>query len=114
MTGYVYKRCPCGTIKDGNGRRINCRKKHGSWTYVHELPSTSGRSFTPQAGAALLTGGPPPAAAGAVLAAFLGPATASAGATRMVAISAKRMRSESYPASCPTSSQTAYQPATPT
>ena len=38
MKGYVYKRCPCGTIRDAEGRRVNCRKKHGSWSYVHELP----------------------------------------------------------------------------
>ena len=39
MKGYVYKRCPCGTVRDAEGRRINCRKKHGSWSYVHELPT---------------------------------------------------------------------------
>jgi integrase len=38
MKGFVYKRCPCGTIRDPNGKRINCQKKHGSWAYVHEGP----------------------------------------------------------------------------
>jgi integrase len=38
MKGHTYKRCPCGTLRDGAGRRINCRKKHGTWYYVHDLP----------------------------------------------------------------------------
>jgi hypothetical protein len=25
-------------VRDAQGKRINCRKKHGSWSYVHELP----------------------------------------------------------------------------
>jgi hypothetical protein len=41
VKGYVYKRCPCGTMRDGQGKRINCRKKHGSWSYVHELPAAA-------------------------------------------------------------------------
>ena len=44
MKGHTYKRCPCGTIRDAEGRRINCSKKHGSWYYVHELrPTANGR-----------------------------------------------------------------------
>jgi integrase len=38
VKGHTYKRCPCGTVRDEQGRRINCTKRHGSWFYVHELP----------------------------------------------------------------------------
>ena len=38
MKGHTYKRCPCGTLRDDDGRRVNCAKKHGSWCYVHPLP----------------------------------------------------------------------------
>jgi len=44
MKGHTYKRCPCGSLKDELGRRVNCPKKHGSWYFSHELPpSTSGK-----------------------------------------------------------------------
>ncbi len=39
MKGHTYKRCPCGTLRDAEGRRVNCNKRHGSWYYVHELPA---------------------------------------------------------------------------
>ena len=38
MKGHTYKRCPCGTRRDDNGKRINCSKKHGTWSFVHDLP----------------------------------------------------------------------------
>ena len=38
MKGHTFKRCPCGTLRDGQGRRVNCPKRHGSWFYAHELP----------------------------------------------------------------------------
>lgn len=38
MKGRVFKRCPCPTKRDANGRRVNCRKDHGSWSYVHDAP----------------------------------------------------------------------------
>ncbi len=38
MKGHVYKRCPCGVLKDSNDRRVNCSRRHGSWYFVHELP----------------------------------------------------------------------------
>ena len=38
MKGHTYKRCPCGTLRDDHGRRVNCAKRHGSWFYAHELP----------------------------------------------------------------------------
>jgi integrase len=42
VKGHTYKRCPCGPVRDEDGRRINCPKKHGSWYYKHELPPTAG------------------------------------------------------------------------
>ncbi len=38
MQGHTFKRCPCGTVRDANGRRINCPKRHGTWYYALELP----------------------------------------------------------------------------
>jgi hypothetical protein len=38
MKGHTYKRCPCGPVTDGAGRRVNCGKRHGSWFYIHDLP----------------------------------------------------------------------------
>jgi hypothetical protein len=38
MKGSTFKRCPCGTVRDAQGNRINCPKKHGTWYYAHELP----------------------------------------------------------------------------
>jgi integrase len=38
VRGSTYKRCPCGTIRDAQGKRINCPKKHGTWTFAHDLP----------------------------------------------------------------------------
>ena len=38
MKGHTFKRCPCGDIRDEQGRRTNCGKRHGSWYYAHELP----------------------------------------------------------------------------
>ena len=43
MKGHTYKRCPCGVVRDADGKRINCRKKHGSWYYAHELPPGANR-----------------------------------------------------------------------
>ena len=44
MKGHTLKRCPCGTLRDEQGRRVNCGKRHGSWYYMHELPpEASGR-----------------------------------------------------------------------
>jgi len=40
MKGRVFKRCPCPARRDAKGRRINCRKDHGSWSYVHDAPDT--------------------------------------------------------------------------
>jgi integrase len=44
VKGHTFKRCPCGTLRDHLGRRVNCPKKHGSWYYAHELsPGPDGR-----------------------------------------------------------------------
>ena len=40
MKGHTYKRCPCGVLRDRDGRRINCQKKHGSWYYAHEISAS--------------------------------------------------------------------------
>jgi hypothetical protein len=38
MKGRVFKRCPCPAKRDAKGKRVNCRKDHGSWSYVHDAP----------------------------------------------------------------------------
>jgi integrase len=38
VKGHTYKRCPCGTVRDAQGKRVNCPKKHGTWTFAHDLP----------------------------------------------------------------------------
>ena len=38
MKGRVFKRCTCPTKYDAKGKRINCRKDHGSWSYTHDAP----------------------------------------------------------------------------
>lgn len=40
-TGHVLKRCPCAPRRDAHGRRVNCAKRHGTWSFVHELPPGS-------------------------------------------------------------------------
>jgi hypothetical protein len=42
MKGHTYKRCPCGTLRDADGKRVNCQKRHGSWYYAHELQASVG------------------------------------------------------------------------
>ncbi|MGH3262331.1 MAG: Arm DNA-binding domain-containing protein, partial [Trebonia sp.] len=34
MKGSTFKRCSCPVVKDEKGRRLNCPKRHGSWSYV--------------------------------------------------------------------------------
>ena len=44
MKGHTFKRCPCGPLRDDAGARVNCTKRHGTWSFVHELPpDASGR-----------------------------------------------------------------------
>lgn len=38
MAGHVYKRCPCGVVRDGSGRKVPCPKAHGSWAFVADVP----------------------------------------------------------------------------
>ena len=41
MKGHTYRRCPCGTVRNKDGKRVNCQKKHGTWSFVHEVPATT-------------------------------------------------------------------------
>ncbi|MBS2963813.1 tyrosine-type recombinase/integrase [Actinocrinis puniceicyclus] len=46
MKGSTFKRCTCPVVKDAKGRRQNCQKKHGSWSYVLDIgidPATGKR-----------------------------------------------------------------------
>jgi integrase len=38
MKGTTYKRCPCPAKRRGDGKRINCTKKHGTWSYTVDVP----------------------------------------------------------------------------
>src|SRR3954469_4547174 len=38
MKGQIWKRCPCGDVRDNAGRIVNCPKRHGSWYYRHDVP----------------------------------------------------------------------------
>lgn len=42
MKGRVFKRCTCPTRYDDAGKRLNCRKDHGSWSYTHDGPEAEG------------------------------------------------------------------------
>jgi hypothetical protein len=37
MRGSVRKRCPCPVTYSATGRRLACKKDHGSWYYVVDL-----------------------------------------------------------------------------
>ncbi len=39
MSGHVYKRCPCPVQREEGGRKLNCPRSHGSWTFVANLPA---------------------------------------------------------------------------
>jgi integrase len=46
MKGSTLKRCTCPVVKDSKGRRVNCPKRHGSWSYVLDIgvdPTTGKR-----------------------------------------------------------------------
>lgn len=46
MRGHTYKRCPCPAValRNADGKRVNCPKRHGSWFYAHELaPGPDGK-----------------------------------------------------------------------
>jgi integrase len=38
MKGATFKRCGCSPVTDAEGRRVACRKRHGTWWYSHDLP----------------------------------------------------------------------------
>ena len=44
MSGYVYKRCTCPTQRGPDGRKLNCPRSHGSWTFVARLPEEAARA----------------------------------------------------------------------
>src|SRR3954467_6241661 len=37
MRGSIRKRCPCPVTYSATGRRLACKKDHGSWYYVVDL-----------------------------------------------------------------------------
>ncbi len=41
MKGHTFKRCSCPVVRDPIGRRLTCRKRHGTWWYAYELPPGS-------------------------------------------------------------------------
>ncbi len=43
MKGSVYKRCPCPVERDTRGGRKACKLRHGSWTFVADVPGVGGR-----------------------------------------------------------------------
>jgi hypothetical protein len=44
MKGMTYKRCKCPARYNATGKRLACTKKHGSWSYVVDVPlSEDGR-----------------------------------------------------------------------
>jgi integrase len=44
VKGSTYKRCKCPPRSNAQGRRLACSKKHGTWSYVVDVPlSESGR-----------------------------------------------------------------------
>ncbi len=44
MKGTTYKRCKCPARYNAAGKRLACAKKHGSWSYVIDVPlSEAGR-----------------------------------------------------------------------
>lgn len=46
MKGSTFKRCTCPVVKDSKGRRVNCPKRHGSWSFVVDMgtdPATGKR-----------------------------------------------------------------------
>jgi integrase len=42
MKGSTYKRCPCPPIRDAEGKRVNCPKRHGTWQLVADVEAGLG------------------------------------------------------------------------
>lgn len=42
MKGSTYKRCPCPLIRDADGKRVNCPKRHGTWQLVADVEAGLG------------------------------------------------------------------------
>ncbi len=43
MKGSVYKRCTCEVKRNAKGDRLACKKDHGSWYYVADVPGVGGK-----------------------------------------------------------------------
>ncbi|MCU1591667.1 MAG: integrase family protein [Frankiales bacterium] len=43
MKGSVYKRCACEVQRNARGDRLACKKDHGSWYYVADVPGLNGK-----------------------------------------------------------------------
>ena len=43
MQGRVFKRCGCPRAKGASGDRTACKKQHGSWSFVVDVPGGAGR-----------------------------------------------------------------------
>lgn len=43
MKGSVLKRCTCPVERNGKGERLACKKDHGSWYYIADVPGPDGR-----------------------------------------------------------------------
>ncbi|MDP9397271.1 MAG: Arm DNA-binding domain-containing protein, partial [Actinomycetota bacterium] len=43
MKGSVYKRCSCPVERDARGGRKACKLRHGSWTFVADVPGVGGK-----------------------------------------------------------------------
>jgi integrase len=43
MKGSVYKRCTCEVQRNTRGDRLACKKDHGSWCYVADVPGLNGK-----------------------------------------------------------------------
>jgi integrase len=49
MKGHVHKRCSCPATYGPSGKRLACRKDHGSWSYTVDLGPGIGTSGAPRA-----------------------------------------------------------------
>jgi integrase len=43
VKGSVYKRCTCPLQRNARGGRLACKKEHGSWYYIADVPAVEGQ-----------------------------------------------------------------------
>jgi integrase len=43
VKGSVYKRCTCAVQRNARGDRLACKKDHGSWYFVADVPGVGGK-----------------------------------------------------------------------